>query len=331
MTATALTGPHIQARSYSRGRTLRERKAVNILVVHSAEGATDETSLGSFFSRATTGSSNCGIGQDGGYASYVNYADTAWANPPLNQESDNVELCGFARWTRAQWLAHPKMLETLARWLAWRAAVRRIPLVLLSAADVRAGKAGIADHRTVNAAHKASDHWDVGYSFPWDVVLPRAKQIAGVGGPVTKPATLYVVRKGDTLSAIASKYKTTVAALQSANGIKDPDRIAVGQRIKIVVAGPKVPPKPGVTGKFPYGRGHYFYTEVTDPNGHSGYWSKDRGYIAQIQRELGFSQAQQDGKYGPKTKAAVVAYQRKHGLSADGAVGPATWAHMAAS
>lgn len=43
----------------------------------------------------------------------------------------------------------------------------------------------------------------------------------------------YVVAKGDTLSDIAKRYKTTVNALVAANGIKDPNKIYVGQELKI--------------------------------------------------------------------------------------------------
>lgn len=32
-----------------------------------------------------------------------------------------------------------------------------------------------------------------------------------------------------------------------------------------------------------------------------------------------------DGDFGPKTKAAVIDYQKKHGLTADGIIGPKTW------
>lgn len=42
------------------------------------------------------------------------------------------------------------------------------------------------------------------------------------------------VKRGDTLSAIAKRYNTTVKALAEANGIKNPNLIQVGQYIKIV-------------------------------------------------------------------------------------------------
>ncbi|MEW1672840.1 LysM domain-containing protein [Streptomyces noursei] len=42
------------------------------------------------------------------------------------------------------------------------------------------------------------------------------------------------MRSGDTLSAIAARYGTTVAKLTAANGIANPNRIYAGQTIKIV-------------------------------------------------------------------------------------------------
>jgi len=59
--------------------------------------------------------------------------------------------------------------------------------------------------------------------------------------PVSAPVTMvkvstplyYTVKKGDSLKAIAHKYKLPPTTLASANKIKDVNKIAVGQRLKI--------------------------------------------------------------------------------------------------
>lgn len=45
--------------------------------------------------------------------------------------------------------------------------------------------------------------------------------------------TVYVVKKGDSLSIIASKHKTTAAKLAKLNNLKNPDLIYIGQKLKI--------------------------------------------------------------------------------------------------
>jgi len=49
----------------------------------------------------------------------------------------------------------------------------------------------------------------------------------------TNNTTIYIVKKGDTLSGIAQKYHTTVSAIQKLNNIKDKDYIVVGERLKV--------------------------------------------------------------------------------------------------
>lgn len=47
--------------------------------------------------------------------------------------------------------------------------------------------------------------------------------------PPTPAPQTYTVQPGDTLALIAQRFGTTVAALQAANGIEDPNTINVGQ------------------------------------------------------------------------------------------------------
>ena len=51
--------------------------------------------------------------------------------------------------------------------------------------------------------------------------------------PSVVAATTYVVRPGDSLSAIALRHGTTVAALVHANGIAYPSLVRVGQLLRI--------------------------------------------------------------------------------------------------
>jgi LysM repeat protein len=57
------------------------------------------------------------------------------------------------------------------------------------------------------------------------------------GGSSAGAGQTYVVRAGDTLGSIASRYGTTVAAIARANGISNPSYIYPGQRLRISSAG----------------------------------------------------------------------------------------------
>lgn len=54
-----------------------------------------------------------------------------------------------------------------------------------------------------------------------------------INGQASNDSRVYVVKSGDTLSGIASKFGTTYQKLAASNGISDPNLIYPGQKIKI--------------------------------------------------------------------------------------------------
>lgn len=50
---------------------------------------------------------------------------------------------------------------------------------------------------------------------------------------VSKKNIIYTVKSGDTLSGIAKKYGTTYQKIAEKNNLKNPDKIYVGQVLKI--------------------------------------------------------------------------------------------------
>ncbi len=50
--------------------------------------------------------------------------------------------------------------------------------------------------------------------------------------------------------------------------------------------------------------------------------------VEEVQKKVGFTGQQVDGKFGPSTEARVRQFQRNHGLVPDGIIGPKTWAEL---
>ncbi len=96
-----------------------------------------------------------------------------------------------------------------------------------------------------------------GITNPNHIYVGQRLIIPGAGGSSSgttpSPATgsIYIVQPGDTLTKIAARYHTTVAALLAANGLTNPDRIWIGQRLRIGSAssGGSAPPATGGGGQ----------------------------------------------------------------------------------
>ncbi|MEU0671063.1 LysM peptidoglycan-binding domain-containing protein [Streptomyces lavendulocolor] len=72
-------------------------------------------------------------------------------------------------------------------------------------------------------------HWN-GIPDPDVIKIGQRLVVAKADAP---QETFYTVRPGDTLTAIAARYGTTVERLVKWNRISDPDVIKVGQRLVV--------------------------------------------------------------------------------------------------
>lgn len=163
----------------------RGTRPVNLIVIHTAEGARTARSLGAYFYRDDIQASSH-VGIDGAETlQYVPYDRAAWTVRSGNPVSDNAELCGFARWTRAQWLstgtvdgcANPRaMLDRTGDWVRSRILARGIPARKITPAEVARWVWGVIGHVDWTLGMHDGTHTDPGPNFPWDYVIERAAQ-----------------------------------------------------------------------------------------------------------------------------------------------------------
>src|SRR5215475_6236787 len=109
---------------------------VRLIVIHSSEGATTYTSLGSFFANPSSQvSSHTGIDDTAvnTIGEYCGRSNKAWTASNANPVAVQTELCcpsgASANWTDADWKSHPNMLANCAQWIKEEAAAFGIPIV----------------------------------------------------------------------------------------------------------------------------------------------------------------------------------------------------------
>lgn len=132
----------------------------------------------------------------------VRVEDEAFHAPPASRWAIGYEQAGMARQSAAEW--HDPfswaMLQIVASELALDCHAHRIPLVIRSIEDLKAGRIdGVYDHNTVSKAFGGSDHWDCGPGYPIQQVLEMARKGAHT---VTPPEADSVLNEGDSGKAV---------------------------------------------------------------------------------------------------------------------------------
>ena len=91
--------------------------------------------------------------------------------------------------------------------------------------EVIAGKWGNGNERKTKLT-------EAGYNYT-EIQAEVNKRLGGSKSGSSAKKKTYTVKKGDTLTAIAKKYGTTINKLKAANGIKNANKIYVGQKLVI--------------------------------------------------------------------------------------------------
>lgn len=148
----------------------RTAASIRGIIIHSTESASALSAVNWFLDPSSKVSAHVVTGEDACYRCVPDLV-VAWAAGATNNAFLQLEIVGFAKWTRAEWLARPGTLARARAQIAWWCQLYGIPNTLLSAAALKDGAKGVTTHAVVTQAYSAgSGHWDPGANFPRDAV-----------------------------------------------------------------------------------------------------------------------------------------------------------------
>lgn len=211
---------------------------IDTITIHCVVGQCTVETLGNIFAPTSRqASSNYGVGTDGKIGMYVEEKDRSWCSS--NAANDNravtIEVASDTKHPYAVNDRAFAALLDLVTDICKRNGIRKLVW--------STKKADRVNHK--NGCNMTVHRDYANKSCPGDYLYNRHGEIAAevnrrLGVEDTAPdtgaaqgVTVYTVKKGDTLSQIAAKYGTTYQAIAAYNGIKNPNVIRVGQKIKI--------------------------------------------------------------------------------------------------
>jgi hypothetical protein len=100
-----------------------------------------------------------------------------WGAKGANTRGFHIEIAGWAEWSRQDWMKHSQALRRAAYKAAVHAVKFGIPIRLLTADQLKAGKKGIVTHALCTKAFGGS-HSDPGRNCPTEQIMAWTKQHA---------------------------------------------------------------------------------------------------------------------------------------------------------
>jgi N-acetyl-anhydromuramyl-L-alanine amidase AmpD len=174
------TWPFVEAKYYTKIPRSEKERAVRVVVIHDMEAAEKgdtAESIANYFKTMPDNrkaSAHICIDNDS-IVQCVPDNSVAYGAPGANNDGIQIELAGYGKQTRAQWLDDygQQMLDLAAEVVAQYCLKYDIPVAHLTNAQLSQGEKGIVGHAQVSEVYQESDHTDPGPSFPWDYFIPR--------------------------------------------------------------------------------------------------------------------------------------------------------------
>lgn len=211
---------------------------IDTITIHCVVGQCTVETLGNIFAPTSRqASSNYGVGTDGKIGMYVEEKDRSWCSSNAANDNRAVTI-EVASDTKHPYAVNDRAFAALLDLVTDICKRNGIKKLVWSTK-----KADRVNHK--NGCNMTVHRDYANKSCPGDYLYNRHGEIAAevnrrLGVEDAAPdagaaqgVTVYTVKKGDTLSQIAAKYGTTYQAIAAYNGIKNPNVICVGQKIKI--------------------------------------------------------------------------------------------------
>lgn len=211
---------------------------IDTITIHCVVGQCTVETVGNIFSPTSRqASSNYGVGTDGKIGMYVEEKDRSWCSSNAANDNRAVTI-EVASDTKHPYAVNDRAFAALLDLMTDICKRNGIKKLVWSTK-----KADRVNHK--NGCNMTVHRDYANKPCPGDYLYNRHGEIAAevnrrLGVADTAPdagaaqgVTVYTVKKGDTLSQIAAKYGTTYQAIAAYNGIKNPNAIRVGQKIKI--------------------------------------------------------------------------------------------------
>lgn len=212
---------------------------IDTITIHCVVGQCTVETLGNIFAPTSRqASSNYGVGTDGKIGMYVEEKDRSWCSSNAANDNRAVTI-EVASDTKHPYAVNDRAFAALLDLVTDICKRNGIKKLVWSTK-----KADRVNHK--NGCNMTVHRDYANKSCPGDYLYNRHGEIAAevnrrLGVADTAPdagaaqgvTVFYTVKKGDTLSRIAAKYGTTYQAIAAYNGIKNPNAIRVGQKIKI--------------------------------------------------------------------------------------------------